>query len=247
MSLTRFLFATDLHGDMQDAGAVAALHEFTKAWKPSIRVFGGDLFDFRNLRRGASAEERSESMSMDVDAGLRFLTSFRPNYYLRGNHCERLWDLAVNGKGVEADYAQKGVRDIEARCAKMKCEVLPYHKRDGVLKIGHLKMLHGFYAGITATRQHGLTYGACLHGHTHTIDEASVAGLERRAARGVGALCKLDMPYNSRMPVTLRHAHGWAYGVINDKTGSYHVWQAEKIDDLWLLPSSIKSLAGPKR
>ncbi len=45
MSLTRFLFATDLHGDMQDTGAVAALHEFVKAWKPTIRVFGGDLLN----------------------------------------------------------------------------------------------------------------------------------------------------------------------------------------------------------
>jgi hypothetical protein len=133
--------------------------------------------------------------------------------------------------------------DIEARCAKLRCEMLPYHKRLGVLRLGHLKLLHGFFAGVTAPRQHALTYGACLHGHTHTIDEASVPGLERRTARAVGALCKLDMPYNSRMPVTLRHAHGWAYGVLHEKTGDYHVWQASKIADTWLLPTEVQKLA----
>ena len=55
-------------------------------------------------------------------------------------------------------------------------------------------------------------------------------------------MCKLDMPYNNRMPVTLRHAHGWAYGVLSEKTGSYHVWQAERIDDTWLLPIELKTL-----
>ncbi len=243
MTFRRFIFASDLHGDMQEPAVVSALLAFTKAWKPQIKVFGGDLFDFRNLRRGAAAEERGESMRSAVDACLRFLTNFQPHHYLRGNHCERLWELATRGQGIEADYAQKGVQDIEARCARLKCQVLPYHKRDGVLRLGHLKMLHGFHAGVTATRQHALTYGACLHGHTHTIDEASVPGLERRTARSVGALCKLDMPYNARMPGTLRHAHGWAYGVLNDRTGSYHVWQAEQIDDLWLLPSDLVKLA----
>lgn len=242
MSLTRFIFCTDLHGDMQDVGAVAALHEFTKSWKPQIRVFGGDLFDFRSLRRGACAEERSESMCNDVNTGLDFLSVFKPNFYMRGNHCERLWDLAISGKGIESDYAQKGVSDIAARCETLKCKILPYHKRHGILKLGNIKLLHGFYAGVTATRQHGLTYGACLHGHTHTIDEASVPGLDRRAARGVGALCKLDMPYNARIPVSLRHAHGWAYGFLNEKTGSTHVWQAQKMDDVWLLPSEIKTI-----
>lgn len=243
MNFRRFIFATDLHGDMQDESAVAALLDFTSRWKPHEKIFGGDLFDFRALRKSASAEERSESMRFDVAAGLRFLADFRPQIYLRGNHCERLWQLAEFGSGVEADYAQQGAREVEVRCSKLRCKILPYHKRDGIYSLGKLKLLHGFFAGVTATRQHALTYGECLHGHTHAIDQASVAGLDRRIARGVGALCKLDMPYNSRMPSTLRHAHGWAYGVTNPKTGACHVWQAEKMDEQWLLPQNLAQLA----
>jgi hypothetical protein len=242
MSLERLIFATDLHGDMQEPPVVAKLMEFSALFKPHHRIFGGDLFDFRALRRGASADERRESMRSDVEAGLRFLKAWKPQVYLRGNHCERLWELAENGVGVESDYAQQGVRDIEAACAKIKCKVLPYHKRDGVYRMGHLKMLHGFYCGVYATRQHAMTYGACLHGHTHTIDEASAPGLERRTARGVGALCRLDMPYNSRQPNSLRQASGWAYGVTDTKTGNYWVQQAEEIDGIWVLPSEFKVL-----
>lgn len=243
MTFKRFIFASDLHGDMQEPAAVEALQSFTKTWMPHYRIFGGDLFDFRGLRKGASAEERAESMRFDVDAGLRFLTAWQPHSLLLGNHDDRLYSLAERGQGVEADYAQKGVQDIQARCAKIKCKILPYHKRDGILKLGDLKLLHGFHAGITASRQHALTYGGCLTGHTHTVDESRVAGLERRTARSVGALCKLDMPYNAKMTGSLRHSHGFAYGVVNENSGSYHVWQAEKIDNLWLLPSDLTKLA----
>ena len=58
MGLKKFLFASDLHGDLQESEAVDALFDFTKQWKPDIRVFGGDLFDLRPLRKNASKEER---------------------------------------------------------------------------------------------------------------------------------------------------------------------------------------------
>ena len=50
------------------------------------------------------------------------------------------------------------------------------------------------------------------------------------------------MDYNSRMPNTLRQSHGWAYGVLNRATGAYHVWQAEKIDGQWILPTDTVTL-----
>jgi hypothetical protein len=40
----------------------------------------------------------------------------------------------------------------------------------------------------------------------------------------------------------LRHAHGWAYGVIDEATGQYNVWQAEQIGGKWMLPSNIVEL-----
>jgi hypothetical protein len=242
MSLTRFVFASDLHGDQADKSATAALDQFITVFKPKLRIFGGDLWDFRPLRRKACEDERRESMVADYDAGMRWLKGFKPNYFLRGNHDERLWELAAKDKGVESDYALSGIIEITALLAKMNCKMLPYHNREGVLRIGHLKMLHGFHAGINAARQTALVYGSALFGHVHTIDEHSIPGLERRVARSVGCLCKLSMDYNIRTPSALRHSHGFAYGVINEKTGCYNVFQAESIDGKWLFPTGFKEL-----
>jgi hypothetical protein len=242
MSWDRFTFGTDLHGDRQDDDAVRAFYEFDKIWKPSIRIFGGDLIDLRALRKGASQEERCESMRADIDSGRHFLSHWKPNFWLRGNHDERLWETASTARdGLVADYAQRGCSEFETLCARLKTKILPYHKRDGVLRIGHLKLLHGFHCGVYAARQTALIYGSCLFGHIHCIDEHAIAGLERRVARAVGALCQLDMEYNSRQPNTLRQAHGWAYGIIS-KTGEYYAWQAEKIGGIWIVPTETKMI-----
>jgi hypothetical protein len=48
------------------------------------------------------------------------------------------------------------------------------------------------------------------------------------------------MNYSSRNPTTLRQSNGFAYGLVNRKTGKYYVNQAERIDGHWYLPSDFK-------
>lgn len=239
--MKRFIFATDLHGDQQDKAAVKALFKATESFKPHIRIFGGDLIDARPLRKGAGPEERAESMADDWRAGLKFISEWKPTHLLMGNHDQRLWDLAEADKGVETDYAWKGIQEMEARLEKTRTEWLPYHKKS-VFKFGHMKCLHGYYHGMYAARQHAATYGACLFGHTHTIDEFAIPGLERRVARGAGCLCNLDMKYNSRQPSSLRHAHGFVVGTINEKTGDYWTFQAEEVNNTWVIPEKLRTL-----
>ena len=143
---------------------------------------------------------------------------------------------------MRADYADQCVGEITRELDRMKCRSLPYHKRDGVLKLGHLKIIHGFACGIYAARQTALVYGSTLFGHVHTIDEHSIPGLDRRVARACGCLCTLDMDYSARQPNTLRQANGWAYGVIDDRTGNYHVWQAEGINGKFITPTDLVCL-----
>lgn len=239
MTWQRFIFCSDLHGDRQDPDTVEALFRFLVEWKPEIVIFGGDLVDLRPLRKGAGADEKRESMRADIDAGREFidrLFSFgKPGqrYFHDGNHDHRLTEAAESSDGPLADLAGLGLRERNSQLKRLRAHVLPYHKRNGVLRIGHLKTLHGFFCGVFATRQHAQVYGGCLVGHTHVVDEHAVPGLERRVARSVGALCLLDMDYNSRQPNTLRQAHGWAWGVVNSKTGNYFTYQAEKIDGVW--------------
>ncbi len=242
MSWTRFTAAFDNHGDQANAPALAKFLAFVKLWKPAIRIHGGDNWNFVPLRRKASEDERHQSMKADFEAGIEFFDSYKPTHFIRGNHDERLWELAERGQGVEADYAGKGIGEIGAKLKALKCEMLPYHKRLGVLRVGHLKVIHGFACGIYAARATALVYGSTLFGHIHAIDEHAIPGLERRVARACGALCNLDMDYNSRQPNTLRQAHGFAYGVVDQKSGNYHVWVAEEVGGKWMLPSDLVEL-----
>ncbi len=242
MAWERFVAAFDVHGDQQDKQAVEKFSKFIKQWKPRHRIMGGDLYDFRPLRRKAGEDEKRESMVADYNAGNRFFEDYKPTVYLLGNHCARLFELAESDNGIVSDFARQGVAEINAMAAKHKCPVLPYHKRDGVFRMGHLKVIHGFHSGIYATRQTALIYGSCLMGHIHVVDEHAIPGLERRVARACGCLCKLDMDYNSRTPMTLRQSHGFAFGVINQRTGAYHVWQAEEVNGKWMVPTDIVEL-----
>jgi len=233
----KFAVAFDLHGDKQDRKSVATFNGFLAAWKPDLRIFDGDLWDLRPLRRKANDEERRESLKQDFEAGTTWLKDYHPNYFVRGNHDERLWDSALADNGVISDYCAEGVADIETICDSIGCKMLPYHKRDNVLKIGHLKVFHGFASGVYAVRQTALIYGSCLFGHVHDVTEHSIPGLERRVARSCGAMCSLDMDYAARTPNTLRQANGFAYGVINKRTGDYFSWQAESINGRWVIPT----------
>ena len=242
MSLRRFIFATDLHGDKQDSATIKTLHEFTKDFKPHDKIFGGDIFDLRPLRRGAGAEEQAESMLNDWTAGCEFLRQWKPNYVLEGNHDKRLYDLAENHTaGIKADYAMKGCIELAALYGKLKCVVKPYHKRLGILQLGNVRFLHGFHHGVNACRQHALVYGSCIFGHIHAADSVTIAGLDKRVAMSSGALCEIEMSYNSAHTSTLRHSNGWIYGTINDKTKDWQAWHARRDSDgKWFLPTGFK-------
>jgi hypothetical protein len=239
MSWTRFQAGFDIHGDMADPASNRVFFKFAETWKPKIRICGGDLWDFRSLRKGANEEERRESLWQDFKAGRDWFHRFRPTHFTLGNHDQRIWDGLEKG-GTTADLCAELVDKVGEMVARHETIMFPYDKRKGIVRISaHLKVLHGYFSGNLATRHHALTYGSCLFGHVHTIEEFAVPGLERRVAKACGALCKLDMPYNSKMPGSLRHANGFAYGVVNSKTGHYHVWQAECVESSWVLPSDI--------
>jgi len=241
MGLKRFIFGSDLHGDMQDKKTVKVLCEVTKDFKPHYRIFGGDLMDLRPLRRGADQEERAEGLAQDWRAGIQFLNKWKPNKILLGNHDKRIYDLSESNRGIETEYAYKGVKELEKAFRAIRADWLPYHKKS-VLKIGNLSFVHGFFHGMNATRQHAGVYGNCIFGHIHAVDSYSAPSIERKIAMSAGCMCSLDMHYNSHMPNSLRHSHGFIMGAINDKTGDWHAWQISEVNGNWTIPTGIKTI-----
>jgi len=236
----KLMAVSDTHGDMIDKAAAKIALQFKEDFKPDEIIHMGDGFDFRAIRRGADNDEKVHSMQEDVFAGKEFLEELRPTWFLRGNHDERLWDLRDCHNAVVRDYACMCVKDLEQFFKKLKIKTKPYDKRAGVLKFGHLKLIHGYHAGQYACKAHGERYGSCWHGHTHAIDSFALPRLERTVARSIGCLCKLDYQYNRAFTASLRHAHGFAYALVHKKTGVFHSFQAEKVGGRWILPTDFK-------
>ena len=239
MAWKTFCFVSDVHGDQQDPQAVKAFYRFCDDFRPSIRIMGGDLFDMRPLRRGASEEEKREKLMTDFNCGLEFLRKYQPTNLLLGNHDIRLWNMARDGFGITQEYATGLVNVVEALCAKMKCPVLPYDKRKGVLSIGKLKAIHGYATGPHAARRQAQAYGNVLAGHTHDIASCTIEDVTAHTCHICGCLALLDMPYNSTQIGALRHRQGWGMGVINTRTGIFHFAQVEGVEGRFVYPTGF--------
>jgi hypothetical protein len=217
-----------------------------KEWKPEIRVHAGDNYDFRNLRKGASDEEKAASLADDWEAGNDFLRRFfdggASNHFLRGNHDERLYEFRNSCSGMLRDYATDGIKQMEAVVKKCRAKMLPYDSDLGVLDLGKLSVLHGFHAGVGACRTHAAIYGNAIFGHVHTIETASVASREPAEARSIGCLCKRDMDYVNKKTGKLRWAQGWAYGLLFPD-GTYQLFQTRNIGGQFYAATEIKTFA----
>jgi predicted phosphodiesterase len=225
---TPFMVCSDLHGDKQCKRVANAALAFSRDYKSKIRILAGDIWDFRAWRKGADEEEKRERVRIDFEAGMRFVEEYRPTHITLGNHDVRLWDQRERGNGPMACYAGELIEQFDALTRKLKTKVLPYDKSKGILRIGKLKVAHGFFDGQNAARQMAQAYGSILFGHGHAIDVASSPSDERRAARMIGCLCQLRFQYNRTHVGSLRQAHGWAYGVMLPN-GTYHAFQVEII------------------
>lgn len=245
MKPRRFVVASDNHGDMQDDASVRALFDFIKDFKPEIRVHAGDNWDFRNLRRGATDEEKAASLQDDWDAGASFIHGFfaggKENHFLFGNHDDRIYQFARSSTGLVRDYANDGIKRIDAILKRCRANVLPYDSALGILRLGKLSVLHGYHAGANACRQHANVYGNCLFGHVHTQESAPVPSLEPAESSSIGCLCKRDMDYINAKTGKLRWAQGWAYGILNDD-GTYTLNMTRKINGRFTYATEFKTV-----
>lgn len=242
----RFIIVGDNHGDMVCPVTSKAVYEFIKDFKPQVRIHGGDGFDLRALRHGASAEEKWGSLKGDWDCGSEFVSKLfqggSENFYLEGNHCGfRLRELAQSMDGVHRDYATEALERFEGLIkGKYRAKMFPYDARLGILKYGHLKVIHGYFAGKNACARHAAVYGNVIAHHVHTIEAFPVeSDIGPSEARQNGCCCTIDMHYNAKMPNKLRHRNGWMYGYLFED-GTYQVFNTMRIGDNFYAAKEIK-------
>lgn len=242
-SARRFIIAPDVHGIERDEVSCNAIVEFAKDFKPHVAICLGDLFDFASLRKGASEDEKQQALGDDysagVDFGERFFRTAQERHFLLGNHDKRLYDLLESADGRLRTLGQDCVTKLETWCRKLRIQTYPYDSRHGVLKLGHLTIIHGFHTGMHACAAHSRVYGNTLFGHIHSIESYQTPGLDQKEARAIGCLCKLDMPYIDTKTAKLRWANGWAYGWTYPD-GTYSVFQARKINNTFHVATNFK-------
>jgi hypothetical protein len=244
MKHRRFMVVGDTHGDMADGRSVKAALDFAADFKPEIRCHLGDAYDFRNLRKGASDDEKAASLADDWEAGTDFLRAFfdggKENVFLRGNHDERMWHFARSATGVLRDFANDGIKRIEGVVRQARARMLPYDSALGIYALGKLTVIHGYHHGVGACRQHASIYRNSIFGHVHTIESSAVASLEPAEARSIGCLCKRDMDYVNAKTGKLRWGQGFAYGLLFED-GTYHLQQARNIAGHFHAASDFKT------
>jgi hypothetical protein len=240
--MKRFVIAPDVHGIEQDPYAVESFHRFVADFKPEVRIIAGDLWDFAAIRNGATPEEKAQSMASDFEAGCNFANRLfkggKENHLLLGNHDVRLWDMQHSLDATRRDLAERMVADVMRNIKGWKCQMLPYDSRHGVLKLGHLTVVHGYHTGANACAAHARIYGNVVFGHIHSIEAFQTPGLDQKEARSIGCLCRLDMEYAARKTGKLKWAQGWAYGWLHHD-GTYTIHQARKIGDKFYASKEI--------
>lgn len=240
----RFIIAPDPHGVEQDPESCAAIVAFAREFKPDIAVINGDLFDFAALRRGASADEQQQALDEDYDAGISFAESFlttaRERHLLLGNHDKRIYDLLDSADGRMKTLGRQCVERFERWADHLRVQLYPYDARDGVLRLGNLNVVHGFFCGQNACAQHSRVYGNVVFGHVHSIESFQTPGLKQQEARAIGCLCKLDLKYMAHRTAKLRWANGFAYGFLYPNE-TYTLFQARKIDGTFHVATDFRT------
>ena len=230
----KFVVVGDSHGKYIDPKAADAFLSFCKMWKPQIKVHLGDAWDLDAFRRSASVDDQNEEIQEDWEAGFDFLNQYfrgfgEERYFLYGNHDDRLFQIQRSVKASNRDLGRRMVDEAERFFRLRGVKTLPYDSRKGVLNIGHLSVIHGYFTGASACTKHAQSYGNSIFGHVHSCESMAVPGLELMESRAIGCLCDLDLEYMRPKVSKLRWSHGWVYGVIlPDKT--YHLFQARMVN-----------------
>ncbi|CAB4185025.1 Calcineurin-like phosphoesterase domain, ApaH type [uncultured Caudovirales phage] len=247
---TKFVFASDSHGDMADEESLQALYAYCKDFKPDIRIAGGDHFDLRSIRKGAMGDaEGAESLKEDLDCGIDFLHKFRPTYYLKGNHEYRLEHMKkTHASALVRDYCSdtEDKIDREARRSGVK-RILPYHGKRGLLRIGPISSHHGIGTNLTKLGMHYATEGGLfMCGHGHTGHQVNLPKHNGGAAYMAPCLCRIDdMEYAANYLGTARWNNGFIAGWYSDN--DWKAWIIHRIGKKWLWQSDLTVWTPPNK
>jgi len=215
----KFMALSCTHGNLLDETAFAYFMKEKKASKPKHMFHLGDVFEFTALRKGATEDEKRINIEEDIEWGLWTLQEMMEGikgerWALRGNHCERLWEMAEKGSVVGRDFAKIHIERIEEFLADNNIKTKPYCSTQGVIQINDLLLMHGYGFGVNAAKDHMKIYHKdVIFGHTHRAETAIGTGWPMPIeALNIGMMMKKFPKYASRTTSVLSWNHAFAKG-----------------------------------
>jgi hypothetical protein len=241
------MLCSDNHGDAIDIRTAKAFLSRKRDFKPDVVIHLGDNWDFKSIRRGASAEEKACSMIDDFHAGCDFMNEVfkgkHENYQLIGNHCYRIWEVADGADGPKSDAAQMIIEKMGYIFKRLNVKTTPFDTRKGILKLGKLGFIHGYCHAQNAAKKHAEVYGGSLShifaGDLHANIYWKSASIDPVVCQHIPCMTQLDPEYARRHINKLKHSQGWCeitlhndyvqYQVIeSDKKGKFHAYEKTK-------------------
>ena len=215
----KFMALSCTHGNLVDPKALTKFIRAKAKYKPKHMLHLGDCFEFTALRKGASEDEKRLDIEEDIEAGLNTLKRVfngitGERWCLRGNHCQRLWDMADKGSVISQDFAKVHIKRIEDFFAEHKIKTKPYCSTQGVIQINDLLAMHGYGFGVNAAKDHLKIYhNHVIFGHTHRAEEAVGTGWPKPiVAINCGMMMQKFPKYASRTTSVLSWTHAFVKG-----------------------------------
>ena len=203
----KVLFLFDVHIPDEDRAALRIAKEFAEDWRPDRVIAGGD---WQNCDYASNfPEESTATMEEEYRREEQLLEEFHVTDWFEGNHEERIRRI-----GGRVDPRFRSLLDPvkNLHLVERGIRVYPYHPKTGVLTLGKLSVLHGWWCNQYAARKHAEAYGCCLFGHIHTFQVFTPSqAFESHTGFAVGCLCKLDLPYTQNKPPR-SWIQGFAFG-----------------------------------
>lgn len=214
----KFWIGFDRHAPYHDPHIDKIALAFLADFKPQIRVAGGDwqTVDQVSTFDNEGDIDLADEFAMNREA----IRAFGITHYLEGNHEERLRRV-----GLKLDKRLRSLVDLECNLhlKDQKIPLIPYHPRKGVLRFGHLKILHGFYATEYVAKKMASIYGTCVFGHTHRFQTFQAkASFESHCGFSIGLMGRIDQPYtDDRAP--MGWTNGFCFGYLH-KSGYFDLY-----------------------
>jgi len=223
----KFMAVGCTHGDLIDKTAFKTFMSRRRHYKPEHMFHLGDAFEFTALRKGATDDEKRISIEKDIKEGLwmfsRIFKGIRgQRWFMRGNHCERLWQMKDKGTAIGREFANEKIYQIESFLADHDIQMKPYCSRKGVIMVNDTCLMHGYGHGLNAAKDHLKAYHHNLiFCHTHRAEHAVAPAWPKPIeALNIGCMRELYPEFASRGTSTLSWRHAFAKGRFNSDNTS---------------------------